>query len=361
MEPAEFWWQHVSGPSRMLNDAVEVAWRNRVLLIEEPPFYPDFRYGLMDRLLQDDGTLNIHDEDVSAHEDPGEWLMRACGREMDYHPLDGSPAEVLAKRNWLSGRVYIVRDVQDNPAWVEFAVEYARNTSMDNGLLVLLHQGQSPLQGIRKGVAVFRRDDYLTAYDMQWFASYCASKVEAGPVRDYHAQVLARMAGRDPELCAMLAQGDLADNPLKGLEAWEEEYPALRELAANPKRLESILWEAQLQIAFPLVERLRRRFIDAYREELQQVLPKKDEFGNRLRKPEDMELRHMMHDYFNNKKLLEEKGRGPHGLFRSADDVRVFGLIYKARNCIAHMKTLNHADLLELLKLDTYEPTRAND
>ena len=62
----------------------------------------------------------------------------------------------------------------------------------------------------------------------------------------------------------------------------------------------------------------------------------------------------------NNKELLAQVG-GPHGMFRSAEDLRVFGLIYKARNRIAHMKTLNHADVLELLELDVYEPTRGRD
>jgi|GEM_PF-6225333 len=360
MEPAEFWWLHVSGPARMLNEAVEASWRHRVLLIEEPPCFPDFRNLFIDRLLQEDSTLNVYDDAVPGWEDPGEWLLRASGREMDYHPLDGSPAEVLAKRNWLAGRVYVVNDVHEHTTWVNFAVEYARHGTPDNGLMVLVFRGENPLQGVRRGVAVFRLADYLTAYDMQWFAAYCASRTASGLVRDYYAQLLARIAGPDPELCAKLAEACAQGNPLDALEAWADEHSELQRLADDPKRLESIVWEAQLQIVFPLLERLRRRFIDAYREGLQQLLPKRDDYGNLLRKPEDMELRHLMHDYFNNKELLAQVG-GPHGMFRSAEDLRVFGLIYKARNRIAHMKTLNHADVLELLELDAYEPTRGRD
>jgi len=355
MDHAAFWWRHVSGPDRLLGDLAEAAFRHRVLLIEEPPFREEFGLQFRDRLLQRDSNLLIAEADgadVAGGIDAGEWLMRQCGRDMEYHPLDGSRAEVLAKRKWLAGRVFIIPDVQDRPEWVELAVEYARRSPADNGLLVLLYRGACPLASPRKGVAVFRRGDYFTAYDMQWFAAFCIPEKDSGAVRDYRAQVLARIAGGDPELCADLAREDVRSDPLESMEALAWRYPVLSDLAADRKRLELMLWEAQLQIVFPLVERLRRRFIDVYRAELSAVLREedgvKDEFGNKLAEPEDMEIRHIWWYCFKkNKAALSESDR------------RVFHLIYISRNRLAHLKPVDHANVMELLMLDEYEPQRA--
>lgn len=358
MDHASFWWQHVAGPARLLHDAVESAYRHRVVLVEEPPYPEEFAYLVQERLRRWDSSLLIETVQDGGITDAGEWLIQRCGRHADYHPLDGSRAEVIAKRNWLAGRVYFISDVQEHAAWLTFAVEYARHSTPDNGLIVLFYRGDCPLSGPRKGVAVLRRGDYFTAYDMQWFAAYCISEHEerSEAVRDYRTQVLARIAGGDPQLCAEMAAGDIRGNPLDQAEALTALYPGLRELTADRKRLDIVLWEAQLQIAFPLLERLRRRFIDAYRDEFQSVLPQRDDFGVELNEPEDMEVRHMWFYYF--KGGDQEAGDGAKGRFHAEEDSRVFRLLYYARNHLAHLKPLDHDTVMKLLLLDTYEPER---
>ena len=91
---------------------------------------------------------------------------------------------------------------------------------------------------------------------------------------------------------------------------------------------------------FPIIERIRRRFIEQYIDELRSILPQRDEFGKDLLTPEDMELRHMWHYYF--------RVSG----FCSLEDGHVFKMIYDARNKLAHLTPLAHSTVISIFALE---------
>ena len=345
---ATFWWRHVPGPSRYLNDVVGAAFKHRVILVEQAPYFGEFAALVREHLRQWDSGLLVDDADGGC--DPGDWIISRYAREAEYHPLDGTKAAFAAERKLLAGRVVMVHDVQHFPQWVPFAVEYARHSPSENGLMMLTYRGGSPLSAPRKGVAVFQWSDYFTPYDMQWFAAYCLSEREesCAAVRDYRIQFISRLAGGDPALCAELSLGPMRGDPLARLNELAAEHSDAARLSRDRKRLDFLLWEAQLQVVFPLVERLRRRFIDAYRRELEGVLPKRDDFGVELKEPEDMEIRHLWYYYF--------AGSGEGRMFHSREDEQAFRKLYFARNQLAHLKPLDHAAVMELLPLDEYVP-----
>ncbi|RNB58440.1 hypothetical protein EDM57_06865 [Brevibacillus gelatini] len=344
MEKPSLWWNYMSGAARYLQDTVAATSDYRVLLIEEPPYKEDFFHLLKERLLQRDSSQQI--EQMQADEwardlDVGEALMNDYAHQVEYHPMDGTRPEYMAKNNLLSGRVLIVRETNRRTEWIDCAIEYAKFSSQQNGLLILTYSAARPLATARKGMKLLQWGEYVAHYDMQLFASYCIAEkpgLTLG-IRNYITQLASRMADTDPELCSMLAVEETVDDAFGLLRKLADRYGTARNLVENPQKVTSIIWEAQIHLVFPIIEEMRRRFIERYRSALQGVLPQRDNFEKLLQSPEDMELRHMWYFYF--------KANG----FLSSDDERCFHMLYEARNQLAHLDTLDREMIGEIVSL----------
>lgn len=305
-----------------------------------------FFHLLQDKLRQRDSSLHIdwfQAGEWKAGQDVGETLMNRYAPQADYHPMDSTRAEYIAKRHLLKGRALIAREAHRSTEWVNFAVEYARHGSPQNGLLILTFSGACPVNLARKGMTVLKWGAYVTSYDMQLFASYCvADRPGLSPVvRNYITQLASRMAGTDPVLCGALSTEEAATDAIGLLQRLASHDETAAHLLEDPLLVSSIVWEAQIQIIFPMVERLRRSLIEQYREQLQGVLPQRDDFDKELKSPQDMELRHMWYYYF--------KSAG----FRSKEDERTFRLLYDARNDLAHLDLLDGDTAMRIFALES--------
>lgn len=345
MEKPSLWWNYVSGAARYLEDTVSATSNYRVLLVEEAPYMEQFLHLLSERLQQWDSSLHIDEiqaDEWDSAQDVGESLMYHYANQTEYHPMDGTRPEYIARNNLLAGRVLIVRETNRRKEWINTAIEYAKFSSQRNGLIILTYSVSPPLVASRKGVKLIKWDNYITNYDMQLFASYCIAdrpgmKLE---LRNYITQLASRMSGTDPELCSRLAIEEAANDAMGLLQTLASNNEKAKKLVEHPQFVYSIIWEAQIQIVFPIIERLRRCFIERYSDELQSVLPQRDDFDKVLQSPEDMELRHMWYYYF--------KIKG----FRSSDDDRSFRLLYNARNDLAHLDPLDSETVMKVVSLE---------
>ncbi|MFC4306226.1 hypothetical protein [Cohnella boryungensis] len=345
MDRESLWWNYVAGAARYVNDTLTAATGHRALLLEEIPFMSYYLRLIQEKLLQWDSSLQFEVSEADqwiGGDDIGEMLMNQYAPSNEYHPLDGPRAGYIAKHNLIQGRVLIVRRIERRSEWLPLAIEYARNSGTQNGLLVLTFTGSCPLATARKGLAMPQWNTYITNYDMQLFASYCISgKANLQlSLRHYITQIASRMAGKDPELCSVLAVEELAYSPVTVLRKHAGTYEIAARLADDLKAVESVLWEAQIQTVYPIVEQMRRRFIEEYTTELRNVLPQRDEFGKYLLTPEDMELRHMWYYFF--------KVSG----FSNSADGHTFKMIYDARNNLAHLVPLDNATVISILALE---------
>lgn len=352
MDKQPLWWNYVSGATRYLNDSLSATSKHRVLLLEEGHYMEYYFHIMQEKLRQLDSSVQMEmgmaDEWAGDH-DVGENLMNLYTPQVEYHPMDGPRAEFIAKNNLLSGRVLIIRQIERRPDWLNFAIDYAKHSQLGNGLLILTYCGPCPLANARKGIATLKWDSYISVYDMQLFASYCIAELSGLSLaeRNYITQIASRMAGADPELCGVLSTEVLVS------EAFATDSLSLfKWLEGNGKVdgkmslafVESVLWEAQIQTVFPVIEQARRRFIESYNEEMLNVLPQRDEFGNELKYPKDMELRHMWYYCFKNDG------------FHSLEDERAFRLVYEARNNLAHLRLLHRHMLLDIFALEKSRP-----
>ncbi|WP_139990585.1 hypothetical protein [Paenibacillus paridis] len=345
MDQQLIWWNFISGATRYFHDIVAAAESGKVLLIEEAPYMDHFFLLLQDRIRQWDSSLqieNLHAKNWGDNVAIGETLMNRYAPQSDYHPMDGSRIEYIAKHHLLADRAFIVRNANMRREWIDTAIEYAKFSTMHNGLFILTYSGVAPLTQPRKGVTMLRWGDYFTSYDMQLFASYCVAQRQllSSGVREYIALLASRIAGTNPNLCSALATEEAALD-LRGLllrlvPAHEE---AAR-LVSERGILEQIIWEAQIQTIFPIIEKVRRDFIERYGTALEDIFPVIDDFDKVLQSPYDMEFRHMWYYYF--------KSSG----FRHEGDESTFRLVYDARNDLAHLEPLESSRIMKIFALN---------
>ncbi|MCI3922171.1 hypothetical protein MO973_18240 [Paenibacillus sp. TRM 82003] len=344
MERETLWWNYISGAARYVHDTILEIGKGRVLLIEEVPFLEQYLQLVLERVRQWDSSLlaeTFMAEEWSGTVDVGEQLMKRYAPAVHYHPMDGTRAKCIAQQNLLQGRVIIARRVESHKGWIDFAVEYAKMSGSRNGLLILTYAGDRPLAQARKGIGMLRWDQYITEYDMHLFASYCIADRHdlSSALKSYITNIAARLADRNPALCSLFASERLARDPFSFVKALAEDSEFLNDLVQQPHRIKSVLWESQIQTAFPIIENVRRRLIESYYDDLRNELPQTDEFGKVLQGPEDMEMRHMWYYYFKT-----------HG-FRNAEDESTFRLVYNARNKLAHLDPLDSDVALAIFSL----------
>ena len=348
MELQSLWWNTISGAVRFVQDSLEAAANFRVLLLEEAPYMEHYLRILQERVRHWDSGLQFDigfARDWSTGQDIEEALLNRCAPQADYHPMDGSRSEFIARNHLLAGKVLIVRKIEEYPAWLDVAVRYAKHSTPQNGMILVTYTGTVPLRSARKGISDLRWRDFISSYDMQMFASTCIAGANIpSTARNYITQIASRLARADPEQCEQLAVREIVREDARSLLARLSAIrPGSDPSPPDLQEIETILWEAQVQIFFPIIERTRRRFIEAYYDEFLEVIPVKDEFHKELNTPEDMELRHMWYYRF------KEQG------FRTQEDKRVFNLVYNCRNVLAHLKLLDNEALQDILAID---PTR---
>ncbi len=337
-----YWWTHISGPSRYMQDIIDSLAECRVLLLEEASYMDTFLQIMQERLRIYDSNLHIQSSfgrDWEG-EEIGQALLREYAPESDYHPMDGSKMAYVAQRNLLLHRLLIVRDIERNGRWLNEVVEYAKHSTPHNGIVILTYAGDCPQEHKRRGIAAPKLKSYITPYDMQLFAISCLSQSSRLSLylRQYIAQLAARLAGSNPELCQNLAVELLVSEPHVLLDQMVCVHPETQVLLSDKKRINYVIWEAQIQIVFPIIEQERRRWIEQYYNQLAALLPQKDEFNKPIDKPEDMELRHLRYYFFdpfaNTIPLVIRQN---------------FKLFYDARNDLAHLVPLDSKVLLQIL------------
>ncbi|MFD2673643.1 hypothetical protein [Marinicrinis sediminis] len=327
-----------------MHDTISANMQYRVLLIEEAPYPESYLQMYEEALMQSDSNLLFEKgfaDDWTEGQELSTVIMNRYAPHADYHPMDGSRAAFIAKNQVLEGRVLIIRQIEERQDWLDFSVEYARHCPMSGGLIILTYRGSTPLTSARKGVSVFKWNSYISKYDIQLFASNCVADQLglSDPERHYITQIASRLTGTDPELCEALATRELLDCPLTLCQRLSDDYETAKQWTNKPRLVDSIVWEAQIHVVFPIVERMRKYYIKTYYDRLLAVLPQLDEFEKELCEPEDMELRHMWYYYF--------KTNG----FQSKEEQRTFNMLYKARNSLAHLDALSCDEVLEILRL----------
>ena len=238
------------------------------------------------------------------------------------------PMQDLAKQNPFSGYAAIIIRLGKKVDWLTDAVtEFNRSAKNFNAALIFVTTEENPPPSI------VRLEDYLTPYDVQFFAINFMENAPLSPKRKMYTSTLAeKLSGYSPELVKNLARVELYNH---GLEFVQTLLPDFDERIYS-----RAVWECQVQFLLPTLEQIREQLILKSEHHWRYILPKQDEFGTIIEEPFDMELRHL--HYYGSKHVPK--------IFQ-LDDWELLELAYNARNDLSHLKTIEFSELEKLFTL----------
>lgn len=325
----ETWWRTIPGARRFLNAAVEAFNKKCAIAVHLPE---DDAEGFIQAL-----EAKIQRKDINslverfAYDAGGDIEDFVDALTSEFAPnfqrnFTRLPMEDLAKQKPFSGYAAIIIKLESEIEWLIDAVtEFNRGTANFGVALIFVTTEENPPPNIT------RLEDYLTPYDVQFFAINFLENARLSAEEKMYTSTLAeKLSGYSPELVKNLARAELYNY---GLEFVRKIIPDFDERIYS-----RAVWECQVQFLLPTLEQIRERLIVKNEPHLKRILPVEDEFGTILDAPFDMELRHL-HYY-----------GGKHKIFQ-LDDWELLEFAYAARNDLSHLKTLDLAQLSRLFTL----------
>lgn len=317
----ELWWHSITGPHRAVTAVAEALLSNSTVILKVPadlPWRRPMRSAIAEHVRSISGSadtiitqLDVADE-CSPADEPGRYLLGRFAKNDVFHSYREksgvSIQDYMIRNGVLKDTIIWIKGVDSAQAakWLKFCQGY--KGSIEDGLFVLEIHEQISLGGARNIQTVFF-DTYVREYDLQVFNSFVLDEQNAysDSWKKYASAVAASLCKTDAEISELyLRLVDLQkDDPIAGIAA----LAALPDLArrgedansthilslwrrGDTAELERRVWEAQLQVLFPILEMLRTQIIDELREPLAACLREHpiSQFGTPVTDPYDLEF-----------------------------------------------------------------------
>lgn len=387
---SKIWWNDITGPARLVSDIAAglLDGKNVVVLVpEDLPWRHDMRATVEGILRDSDYELDVQFLDCKDKEEffstkqtrIAEYLLsladpdiqngyRSTGRyTVQKYLLDNQV--LLKKVLWVKGMSQ--RQASD---WLVFCKDYKAQSRYD-GLFVLESYDEMSLRGIGNSVLILRYEQYVSFYDALLFDNMLVSSLELSMEwKQYIAAVMASLCGCDVQLAqSLLDYFEKCRSPIECLQSisegfeYEARMKAVNLTADHPfsiiksgmeEKLHKKLWNAQLQILFPLIEIERIAMIDRYQEKITEALSTAymnfnkgysatiTQFGEPIAEPYQTELGTVY------RMTCLRKASDPEQYLLylpKEEDRERLTLLHRMRNSIAHGKACDNADAVAFL------------
>ena len=328
-EELSSWWRMVPGARRFTNIAAEAVDKHCAAAAHlQKVDLEGFVQKLSDKISRRHVSLNVEVFEYDEKGDVEDFVTALTEKFASNFLRDftkDSPMEDLATQNIFGGYAVIVK-LQRKMNWLTSAVvDFNKNSANSTGSIIFVTCEDNPPPSLT------RLSDYLTPYDVQFFAiNLLENSKLTTQEKLYTSTLAAKLSGQSAILAKNLAKAELLT---EGIDFVKKIVPRL-----DSRFFDRAVWECQAQFLLPTLQQLRGRLIEKCFARLRHILPVKDEFGKILTDPWDMELRHL-HFY-----------GGTQFLF-NPQDWEILELAYHARNELSHLTTI---DLQRLERLFTF-------
>lgn len=325
-EDLSSWWRMVPGARRFTNNAADAVDKHCAAAAHLPQVdLEGFVQMLEDKISRRHVSQMISIFEYDAKGDMEDFVTALTEKFASNFLRDftkDSPMTDLADQDALSGYAVIVK-LKRKMNWLTSAVvDFNKSAANSTGAIIFVTSEDNPPPSLA------RLSDYLTPYDVQFFAiNLLENSRLTTQEKLYTSTLAAKLAGQSAILAKNLAKVELFN---EGIDFVKSIIPKFDEKIFN-----RAVWECQAQFLLPTLEQLRCKLIEKNFVRLRNLLPRTDEFGKILTDPWDMELRHL-HFYGGQAKIFY-----PH-------DWDILELAYQARNELSHLVMI---DLQRLEKL----------
>lgn len=354
----QIWWNHIIKAHSFLESIVTETIGGSSILLSLPNSIP-WRNTLIDIVsdrLRIENSKNKFEEIECPKEDPGAYLLeRFCKKEIRTTYRYGmSYAQFLGKcqETVLNDRYIWVSNIPINKIskWLDFVAEYTVNVEDKTpGIFILEIHEDYIARKSKKGIKTLIFNQKIGNYDKYAFCALASSETRCKEyLRPYLAEVVSSISGDDVELCAeCVSKGiEFLHSPVETInDIIESCYRSDGERYIFNKGKDEItvsIWESQLKYIFPLIESYRKYFIKRYFNEIKNVLPISNGYGENVTTPEEVEIGTIYY-------LV---GQGDISI--SSAEYNELKRYRNARNRLAHMNILENEEVDVILKVGKY-------
>ena len=340
------WWGQITKANHFIQAATSAILDHNSIVIGLPESTPwkDTLYDSIEGILrQGNPEYKLIFHDCPAQE-AGEFLLeKFCKKDKrNSYRYGMSYAKFLAQSEdiVLNSRYVWIKGVSGNKLkeWLDFIAEYNKCLRKDglSALFILETQDDTSKAKRVKGIKYLSFDDSIDFYDKFAFCALASTGIDIKPsIRPYVAEVVSSVCTDDIELCALCLQrwNDFVKDPYETLtqitasEAHSNGTPFAIDYSSET--VETRIWEAQIKLLFPVVERYRTRFVKKYLNYIEKALPIETAYGELIDNPLDVELGTLAYLVKGKSLPLTLKEDSQLDTFRNV------------RNSLAHLKTLD--------------------
>lgn len=349
------WWNKVTNAAHFLDLIVESIQDGQSVLLQLPesvPWYMTMQDIISTEVIRANSTRSYKCI-TDVGEDPGKYLFNEfCKKEKraHYRPCIGYP-EFLAQSDDIPLNQYILwicgADSSQVKKWYEFIDEYNKALGKNKqGCLMIIETSDFVSLQKKKDIRVISYERIIEYYDNYLFNMLASSELRENAIfKQYLSEAISIMIPHDVELSSMcvLKGRDFLNSPIDTLNRIvEENYRSDGTgyvVTTTEKQLKERLWEAQIKVIFPLIEKYRNRIITKYKNNIEPLLPIKTAYGEEFTEASDVELGTIAYLIASGKIDVEK------------EDNRRIAVLKNARNILAHIGILSQNEVDEIFNL----------
>lgn len=347
------WWRQIIKANQFIYTITTNVLQGKSIVLHLPEYVPwrDTMYDLIEGVLHSENPeyrvdfVDYPSRNQYFSGEVGQFLLeKYCKKEKrsSYRPIE-TYAEFLAKSDDIVlNSLYVwLRNVprEDVENWGEFIVDYSKNLPKGHSGAVFVLEVQDITGRLKslKGVKYISMDENIDAYDRYTFCALASTDVSVPAyLRPYLAELVSSVCQEDVELCSLcINQWDsFIKDPINALKAICDTETrsdgTTFEVQINPAIINPLIWEAQLKVLFPKIEKFRSGFIKKHYHEIMNSLPIKNANGDNVNDPVDVEIGALIYLAGQKKIVLNTKE------YERTDEFR------KIRNELAHLTPVEY-------------------
>jgi hypothetical protein len=384
-ESGRLWWRSITGPVKLIAHMVRhLRDKNSVLLRvpEDLPWRKEMRIATEALLRDAEENLLISyidcQDECPEVTNIGDFLLeKFAASEPDvrngYRQASGqSIGQYILEKKVLKDRILWIKGMSENQlsAWVSFCGNY-KAESISQGLFVLECYSTNSYNSLPSHLQQIKYDDFVSSYDSLLFDNLLIANTDIPLAwKKYIAAVVFSLCGVDAEVseyfmnntdltttepvtALMEISGQEKFAKRKMMENLNHDHPFFLIRTEQSDELTKKLWEAQLQVIYPLIELERASFINQWKNEIEDILQAERiiQHGDLLLNAFDVEIGTL---YKMQRLRKNDAGNEYYLYLPNQNDRGYLSLLYELRNSLAHTKTCGLGKVKEFLNSYPY-------
>lgn len=298
-----YWWNSITGPGNLLNALVTALQAKNVCLVvpDDLAWRAEMRTAVQHKLHELEGMkkfnlenpIDVADDcpDCDDDDNIGRYLLQRFARPdiaAGYRRRE-KIQQYIAENEVLQARLIWVKGMNaaQEKSWLKFCRDYTAGGEKA-GRFVLECHGTARLTPGRN-ISIIHYDEFVRPQDVLLFDSIYLSRssTQLPPLwQQYAALLCATLSGGDAQISVALmdAMDVRSEEPTLALKALSDDARFLRRgdesgthilsrvRAGDYGAIEKLIWQAQLQILFPLLELERMDFLARFHHEVEEAL-----------------------------------------------------------------------------------------